>query len=170
MGTHITWMLYECSILVGLFCTNYRHFSNVKVLTFMECSYLMSYESSILVWMSCTKNEHSSNLQGWTFLKFDIIYTLNWDISYFMKTELLPSASTAQTTSNVLATFRIQMVHLAFSIDHSMNIITWTVIQFSVWTMKGLFLNVRPIQTLLECSMDATPPTGLRHIHNNCTL
>ena len=41
-----------------------------------------------------------------------------------MKTELLPSASTAQTTFNVLTKFKIQMIHLAFSSEHSMNILT----------------------------------------------
>ena len=56
-------MLYECSILVGIFRTNYEHFRNVQALTFLECSYLMSYECSILIGMSCTKNEHSCNLQ-----------------------------------------------------------------------------------------------------------
>ena len=61
-----------------------------------------------------------------------------------MKTELLPSASTAQTTSNVLTKFRIQMIHLAFSSEHSMNILTWTFIQFLFWTMRGSFLNIRP--------------------------
>ena len=93
--------------------------------------------------------------QKWTFsqpsglnihgmFRFDIILTLNWDISYFMKTELLPSVSTAQTTSNVLTKFRIQMIHLAFSSECSMNIPTWTFIQFTFWTMRGSFLNVRP--------------------------
>ena len=56
---------------------------------------------------------------------------------------MLPSASTAQTTSNVQTTFRIQMIHLAFSSEHSMNILTWTFIQFSFWTMRESFLNVR---------------------------
>ena len=70
--------------------------------------------------------------------------SLNWDISYFMKTELLLSASTAQPISNVLTKFRIQMVHLAFSSDYSMNILTWTFIQFSFWTMRESFLNVCP--------------------------
>ena len=61
-----------------------------------------------------------------------------------MKTELLPSDSTAQTTSTVLTKFIIQMIHLAFSSEHSMNILIWTFIQFSFWTMRGSFLNVRP--------------------------
>ena len=61
-----------------------------------------------------------------------------------MKSELLPSASTAQATSNVLTKFRIQMIHLAFSYEHFMNILTWTFIQFSFWTMRASFLNVRP--------------------------
>ena len=61
-----------------------------------------------------------------------------------MKTELLPSASTEQTVSNVLTKFRIQMIHLAFSSEHSTNIFIWTFIQFSFWTMRGSFLNVRP--------------------------
>ena len=61
-----------------------------------------------------------------------------------MKFELLPSASTAQATTNALTKFRIQMIHLAFSSEHSMNILTWTFIQFSFWIMRGSFLNVRP--------------------------
>ena len=69
MGTNITGILYECSIFVGIFRTNYEHFSNVQVITFLECSNLMSYECSILIGMSCTKNKHSCNLQVWTFLK-----------------------------------------------------------------------------------------------------
>ena len=39
-----------------------------------------------------------------------------------MKIELLPSASTSQTTSNVLTKFRIQILLLAFSSEYSMNI------------------------------------------------
>ena len=98
-------------------------------------------------WLEC-------HAPKWTFLqtsglnipgmfRFDIIYTSSWDISYFMKTELLPSASTAQTTSNILTTFWIQMIHLAFSSEHSMSIITWTFIQFSFWTKKASFPNVQ---------------------------
>ena len=46
-----------------IFWTNYEHFSNVHVLTFLECYYLISYECSILIGMSCTKNEHSCKLK-----------------------------------------------------------------------------------------------------------
>ena len=63
VGTNITLMLYECSILVGIFLTNYEHFSNVQVLIFLGCSHLMSYECSILIGMSRTKNECTCNLQ-----------------------------------------------------------------------------------------------------------
>ena len=52
--------MYECLILVGIFWTNFEHFSNIQVLTFLECSYLMSYECSILIGMSCTNHSHLS--------------------------------------------------------------------------------------------------------------
>ena len=56
-------------MLVGIFWTNYEHFSNVQVLTFLECSYLMSYECSILIGMSCTKNEHWGGGGGCAYLR-----------------------------------------------------------------------------------------------------
>ena len=34
------------------------------------------------------------------------------------------------------------MIHLAFNSKHSINILTWTFIQFLFWTMRGLFSNV----------------------------
>ena len=42
VGTIITRMLYEYSIMVRIFWTNYGHFSSVKILTFHECSYLIT--------------------------------------------------------------------------------------------------------------------------------
>ena len=150
VGTNITWMLYECSTLVGIFWTIYEHFSNVQVLTFLECSYLMSYECSIRIGMSCTKNEHSCNLQVWTFLEcsdFQIWHYINIKLRYFLfheNTELLPSASIVQTISNVLKKIRIQMIHLAFSSEHSMNILTWTFIQFFFLNYEGIIFECSP--------------------------
>ena len=62
---------------------------------------------------------------------------MNCHISYIIHTELLTSASAAQTT------FWIQMIHLAFSSEHYMNILIWTFLQLSFWTMRESFLNVR---------------------------
>ena len=92
VGTNITWMLYECSILVGIFWTNYEHFSNVRVLTFLGCSYFMSYECSMLIGMSCTKmnipatfrSEHSWNVQIWHYINIELRYFLfheNWTVT-----------------------------------------------------------------------------------------
>ena len=36
----------------------------------------------------------------------------------------------------------IQMIHLAFSSEHSMNTLTWTFIQFSFWTIRVSFSNI----------------------------
>ena len=75
-------MLYEYSILVGIFWTIYEHLSNVQVLTFLRYSYCMSYECSILIGVSCTKNEHSCNLQVWTFLECSDY--INIKLRYFL--------------------------------------------------------------------------------------
>ena len=103
----------------------------MHVLFWSEC------HSPIMRISATFRSEHSWNVQIW--------YYMNSRLRYFLyhKTELLLSASNAQTTSNVQTTFRIQIVHLAFSFEHSMNILTWTFIQFSFWTMRGSFFNVR---------------------------
>ena len=55
--------VFSKAVCIRIFWTNYGHLSSVKVLTFLECSYLMSNECLILIRMSCTNNEHSCNLQ-----------------------------------------------------------------------------------------------------------
>ena len=130
-------MLYECSILVGIFWTNYEHFSNVHVLTFLECSYLMSYECSILIGMSCTKNEHSWNVQIW--------HCINIKLRYFLFHEIWTVTKCFHCTGNFQFSDKIQNPNDSFSIQ------LWTFYEHSHLNIHTIFiLNYEGI--VFECS------------------
>ena len=96
-----------------------------------------------------------------------IWHYINIELRYVMKTELLHSAFTAQTTSNVQTILAIQMIHLAFNSEHSMNILTWTFIKFSSEQWGDHFQMFE--WTFLEYSINVTVSTGLSIIKLYCS-
>ena len=135
VGTNITWMLYECSILVEIFWTNYEHFSNVQVLTFMGCSYFMSYECLILIGMSCTKNEHSCNLQVGTFLECsDLTLYINIKLRYFLFHENWTVNKFFHCTDNFQCSDKIQ------DPSDSISIQLWTFYEHSHLNIHTIFI------------------------------
>ena len=116
-------MLYECSILVGIFWTNYVHFSNVQVIN--PWNVLIWCHMNVQFWSECHalkmnipwtfRSEHSWNVKIWHYINIKLRYFLfheNWTVTKcfhytdnFQRSDKIQNPNTSNSFSIQLWTF-----------------------------------------------------------------